>query len=125
MSGWLPWTRLPATMEPLVELVGENPAISAVREDVRKFLARATAGRRLPAVLLLGETGTGKGLLARAIHWAGARPNGAFISVNCAAAWWRITLLAFRPLGTSCRLVSARGRRNAAGMTGRSSLRWH
>src|SRR5262249_19774214 len=42
-------------------------------------------GRRTAPILILGETGTGKGLLARAIHQAGPRRQGPFIDVNCAA----------------------------------------
>ena len=41
------------------ELLGESPAIRAVREQLRKLLEAQRAGRRLPAVLLQGETGTG------------------------------------------------------------------
>jgi MoxR-like ATPase len=44
-----------------------------------------SGARRLPALLLVGETGTGKGLLARAIHRAGPRAAGAFQAINCAA----------------------------------------
>ncbi len=49
-------------MEALAELLGESPAIHAVREQLRKLLEGLAAGRRLPALLVQGETGTGKGL---------------------------------------------------------------
>jgi transcriptional regulator with AAA-type ATPase domain/tetratricopeptide (TPR) repeat protein len=72
-------------MKHLAELLGESPGIEAVREKITRLLARQQDARRLPPVLIEGETGTGKGLLARAIHRAGPRPDGPFVDVNCAA----------------------------------------
>jgi DNA-binding NtrC family response regulator/tetratricopeptide (TPR) repeat protein len=69
----------------LTELLGSSPAVVALREEVRRLLERQTAGRSLPPILIEGETGTGKGLLASAIHRAGARHDGPFVAVNCAA----------------------------------------
>ena len=84
-SAWFKRSIIPAKMSPLAELLGESPGIVAVREKVERLLARPSEGRRLPPILLLGETGTGKGLLARAIHQAGPRRDGPFVDVNCAA----------------------------------------
>jgi len=61
--------------------VGESPAIRAVLERARQIAALDET----PPVLLTGETGTGKGLLARAIHAAGPRAAKPFIEVNCTA----------------------------------------
>jgi two-component system, NtrC family, response regulator AtoC len=72
-------------MTPLSELLGECPEIQAVRATVRRLLAHAAEGRRLPALLILGETGTGKGLLVRALHRASPRAAGPLVEVNCAA----------------------------------------
>src|SRR5512145_107422 len=72
-------------MKLLADLVGDSPGIRAVRETVARVLARQQDARRLPSILIEGETGTGKGLLARMIHRAGPRPDGPFIDVNCAA----------------------------------------
>jgi two-component system, NtrC family, response regulator AtoC len=70
---------------PLSGLHGESPQIVAIRAQVAQLLAHQTRARRLSPVLILGETGTGKGLLARSIHQAGPRRDGPFVGVNCAA----------------------------------------
>ena len=66
--------------DPFTAVVGESPA---VREAVR--VARRIAVRGAANILLCGETGTGKEIFARSIHYAGARPNAPFVAVNCAA----------------------------------------
>src|SRR5580765_99076 len=72
-------------MAPLAQLIGDSPGLVAVRKQVEHLLQRQSETRRLPRVLILGETGTGKGVLARALHEAGPRKAAAFVSVNCAA----------------------------------------
>ncbi len=73
-------------MPALKEIFGESPGIVAIRDQVTRLLERQAVGlRRLPPILILGETGTGKGLLASVIHRAGPRAAGPFIDVNCAA----------------------------------------
>ena len=66
-------------------IIGASPAMDRLRELVAR-LGRATAPRGpAPTVLLLGETGSGKGHVARAIHATGGRREGPFIEVNCTA----------------------------------------
>jgi transcriptional regulator with AAA-type ATPase domain/tetratricopeptide (TPR) repeat protein len=72
-------------MSPLSELVGESPKILALRRQARALLARHQGARRLPPILIQGETGTGKGLLARLMHRAGPRASAPFVALNCAA----------------------------------------
>ena len=59
-------------------LVGESAALNRVRDEIRRL-----ASLDLP-VLLRGETGTGKELVARALHEAGARREGPFVAINMA-----------------------------------------
>src|SRR5260370_12247688 len=68
----------------LRDLTAETRAIEALRQEVRRLLGARTTGR-LPAVLLQGETGSGKGLVAKIRHGDGARAKGPFVDVNCAA----------------------------------------
>ncbi|NOY28737.1 MAG: sigma-54-dependent Fis family transcriptional regulator [Planctomycetes bacterium] len=68
----------PATV-PLQGIVGTSAAMAAVYRDTRQ-VARSGA-----SVLLLGETGTGKELIAKAIHQLSARRERPFVRVNCGA----------------------------------------
>ncbi len=68
--------RLPSTA---TSLIGSSPAIEELRRTIRRFAP-------LPApVLVTGETGTGKELVARSIHEASPRSKGPFVAVNAAA----------------------------------------
>jgi transcriptional regulator with AAA-type ATPase domain/tetratricopeptide (TPR) repeat protein len=69
----------------LDELIGESAPMVAVRESVQRLLGRRSEARRMPPVLLLGETGTGKGLLAKLLHRGSSRHIAPLIEVNCAA----------------------------------------
>ena len=61
------------------EIIGRAPAIRRVLEDIER-VARTSA-----TVLIVGETGVGKELVARAIHAAGGSADQPMVKVNCAA----------------------------------------
>jgi formate hydrogenlyase transcriptional activator len=61
------------------EIVGTSPALRTMLSDVSKVAPTNST------VLITGETGTGKELVARAIHRRSPRASRAFVSVNCAA----------------------------------------
>ena len=64
---------------PPPEMVGGSGALSLVRERIRRLAPSDTT------VLIHGETGTGKELVARSIHAESPRARRAFVAVNCAA----------------------------------------
>src|SRR5262245_12128955 len=66
-------------------LVGSCPAVETLRAEVRKLVARIQGASRPPSVLIQGETGAGKGLLAGVLRRVGPRSDGPFVEVNCAA----------------------------------------
>jgi two-component system, NtrC family, nitrogen regulation response regulator NtrX len=72
-------TRLREESESRFRMVGDSPALKEVRDLIAKV------GPTSARVLITGENGTGKELVARALHEASPRQGGAFIEVNCAA----------------------------------------
>jgi DNA-binding NtrC family response regulator len=66
--------------DPFARLLGASPALEATLEQARRAARHGAA-----TVLVTGETGTGKELLARALHEAGPRAGGPLVTVNCAA----------------------------------------
>jgi two-component system, NtrC family, response regulator AtoC len=67
-------------------ILGNSPAITDLRNQIEMLLeAEKSLGNQTPPpVLITGETGTGKQLVAKALHFDGVRRDGPFIELNCA-----------------------------------------
>jgi DNA-binding NtrC family response regulator len=74
------YARLEAEAHAFREIIGESSALRGTLERAARVLPHADA-----TVLITGDTGTGKELLARALHYGGPRAAGPFIELNCAA----------------------------------------
>ena len=69
----------PDARQGLDNIIGKSPAMKAVFEVIRQ------AAPTQASILIQGASGTGKELVARAIHRMSARGNGPFVAVHCAA----------------------------------------
>jgi two-component system response regulator AtoC len=71
---------------PSREIVGSSEKILEVKKLIQQIAAiEAISGKESPAILLMGETGTGKELVARSIHSQSPRAKKPFVEINCAA----------------------------------------
>ena len=73
-------------VDPMIgHLIGDSAGIVSIRKQIRRLTERQADARRALPILIVGETGTGKGLVAWAIHATGPRAHKPFVQVNCAA----------------------------------------
>ena len=68
-------------------LLGESPSMVALRERIAMLLQAESqlSDHASPTVLIHGETGTGKELVARALHFGSSRAGAPFVELNCGA----------------------------------------
>src|SRR5262245_54648986 len=77
---------IPRNTPPTDTILGSASQIIALRAQIERLASFDAPGNpHVPTVLLLGETGTGKGLVARVMHESGPRAGGPYVDVNCAA----------------------------------------
>ena len=71
----------------LKELIGSSSAMQELTSIISQVLSaeQRMPDNDLPAVLICGETGTGKELVARSMHFDGVRRAGPFVEINCAS----------------------------------------
>ena len=77
----LPVAAAPHAPSPFDQIIGESRAIRALREAAHEILDRVAGNPTPPPVVITGETGTGKDLLARVMHAASPRAEGPFFDV--------------------------------------------
>jgi DNA-binding NtrC family response regulator len=71
----------------LASIIGESPVMRTAKARAQQVLEaeKSIDDADLPAILITGEAGTGKELLARALHFESARNHRPFIEINCAS----------------------------------------
>ncbi|MBP6669696.1 MAG: sigma 54-interacting transcriptional regulator, partial [Gemmatimonadales bacterium] len=74
------FTTLEASKYQFDGILGESPALRETLDRAARIIPHGAV-----TVLIGGETGTGKELLARAVHYNGPRKKAPFVDVNCAA----------------------------------------
>jgi two-component system nitrogen regulation response regulator NtrX len=72
-------TRLKRQLSERWDLIGESPAMLRLKNQISQVASHEAA------ILITGENGTGKEVVARHLHFTGPRASGPFVTVNCAA----------------------------------------